>query len=41
MKRTFQRLVSFAAPFWGQIALATLLGFATIGSSVSGSAFSG
>jgi thiol reductant ABC exporter CydC subunit len=34
MKRTFQRLLAFALPFWGQIALATLLGFATIGSSV-------
>ena len=34
MKRTFQRLISFAAPFWGQIILATVLGFATIGSSV-------
>ncbi len=34
MRRTFQRLLTFAAPFWAQIALATLLGFATIGSSV-------
>ena len=34
MRRTFRRLLAFAAPFWSQIALATLLGFATIGSSI-------
>ncbi|GAB4541576.1 MAG: thiol reductant ABC exporter subunit CydC [Anaerolineae bacterium] len=34
MKHTFWRLLSLAAPFKGRIALAALLGFATVGSGI-------